>query len=222
MTGVKICGLTAPGQVEAAARAGAAYVGFVFFARSPRNLAADHAAGLALQVPAGICKVALTVDADDAMLEALLAAVPLDMLQLHGRESPERVAQVRARFGLPVMKALGIASAEDVAGVARYEDAADMLLLDAKAPAGAALPGGNGLAFDWRLLAGKRFSRPWMLAGGLTPETVARAVTLTGAPNVDVSSGVESAPGVKDARKVADFVAAARTASGGEPAPCLR
>ncbi|WP_172332099.1 phosphoribosylanthranilate isomerase [Mangrovicoccus sp. HB161399] len=221
MAGAKICGLTAPEQVEAATRAGAAFVGFVFFAKSPRNLSLGRAAELAALVPPGICKVALTVDADDAALEAITAAVPIDLLQLHGKESPDRVAEVKARFHLPVMKALGIATAEDVAAVARYNGVADMFLLDAKAPKGAELPGGNGLAFDWRLLAGRKFARPWMLAGGLTPENVAEAVGRTGAPNVDVSSGVESAPGIKDAEKVARFVAAAKAAEA-DPVPILR
>ncbi|WP_138466776.1 phosphoribosylanthranilate isomerase [Poseidonocella sp. HB161398] len=220
MTGVKICGLTARDQVEAATRAGAAFVGFVFFAKSPRCVSLDQAAALAAAVPAGVCKVALTVDADDDALAAITAAVPLDLLQLHGRESPERVAAVKERFQMPVMKALGIATADDVAGVARYNGVADMFLLDAKAPKDAVLPGGNGLAFDWRLLAGKRFARPWMLAGGLTPDSVAEAVTLTGAPNVDVSSGVESAPGIKDAEKVARFIAAAQVSV--DPVPILR
>ncbi|WP_108258808.1 phosphoribosylanthranilate isomerase [Mangrovicoccus ximenensis] len=220
MTGVKICGLTARDQVEAATRAGAAFVGFVFFGKSPRNVTLDQAAALAAAVPPGICKVALTVDADDAALAAIAAAVPIDLLQLHGGESPGRVAEVKARFQLPVMKALGIASAEDVAGVARYNGVADMFLLDAKAPKDAVLPGGNGLAFDWRLIAGRTFARPWMLAGGLTPGNVGEAVARTGAPNVDVSSGVESAPGIKDPLKVARFVEAAQVS--GDPVPILR
>ena len=220
MTGVKICGLTARDQVEAASRAGAAFVGFVFFGKSPRNVTLDRAAALAAEVPAGICKVALTVDADDAFLEAITEGVPVDLLQLHGHESPARVAEVKARFHLPVMKAVGIATETDLATLARYNGVADMLLLDAKAPPDAVLPGGNGLAFDWRLIAGRRFARPWMLAGGLTPDTVAEAVRLTGASCVDVSSGVESAPGIKDPRKIASFVAAAKSA--GQPVPVLR
>jgi len=206
---IKFCGLSRPQDISAAASAGARYVGFVFFPKSPRNLTLDAARALALSTPVGIAKVALTVDADDAALDALTAAVPLDMLQLHGQETPDRVAAVRARYGLPVMKAVGIANAADLARIAEYEAVADQLLIDAKPPEGADLPGGNGLAFDWRLLAGRKYwTKPWMLAGGLTPATVAEAVRLTGARQVDVSSGVESAPGVKDAARMADFAAA--------------
>lgn len=206
---MKFCGLSRPQDIDAAVAAGARYVGFVFFPKSPRNVTLDVARALALATPVGIAKVALTVDADDEALDALTASVPLDMLQLHGHESPDRVAEVRARYGLPVMKAVGIATADDIARIADYEAVADQLLIDAKPPAGADLPGGNGLAFDWRLLAGHKYwTRPWMLAGGLTPDTVAEAVRLTGARQVDVSSGVESAPGVKDAARMADFAAA--------------
>jgi phosphoribosylanthranilate isomerase len=156
-----------------------------------------------------LAKVALTVDADDAALDALMDAVPLDMLQLHGHESAARVAYVRARYGLPVMKAIGVADASDLAGLTDYALAADQILIDAKPPKGADLPGGNGLSFDWRLLVGRKWLRPWMLAGGLTPDNVADAIRLTGARQVDVSSGVESAPGVKDPAKIAAFVEAA-------------
>ena len=206
---VKICGLRRLADVKAVAAAGAAYAGFVFFAKSPRHLTVAAARPLLLAVPEGLAKVALTVDADDAALDAIVTALPLDMLQLHGAESPERVAQVRARYGLPVMKAVGVADAGDLAAVFEYSLVADQVLIDAKPPKGAAIPGGNGLAFDWRLLAGRRWLRPWMLAGGLTPENVAEAIRLTGARQVDVSSGVESAPGVKDAGRIAGFVAAA-------------
>ncbi|TDK41416.1 phosphoribosylanthranilate isomerase [Antarcticimicrobium luteum] len=207
---VKICGLRRAADVRAAAEAGAAYVGFVFFAKSPRNLGLDEAAQLALSLPEGICKVALTVNADDATLDRLTETVPLDMLQLHGKESPERVSAVRARYGLPVMKAVGVEDAADLAQIDLYAQVADQLLIDAKPPRGAELPGGNGLAFDWQLLAGRKYwQRPWMLAGGLTPENVAAAIRLTGARQVDVSSGVESAPGVKDADLIRDFVEAA-------------
>ena len=206
---VKICGLRRLDDVAAVAAAGAAYAGFVFFAKSPRHLTVDAARPLLLAVPEGLAKVALTVDADDAALDAIVTALPLDMLQLHGAESPERVAQVRARYGLPVMKAVGVAGEGDLAAVFEYSLVADQVLIDAKPPKGAAIPGGNGVAFDWRLLAGRRWLRPWMLAGGLTPENVAEAIRLTGARQVDVSSGVESAPGVKDAGRIAGFVAAA-------------
>ena len=206
---VKICGLRRLADVKAVAAAGAAYAGFVFFAKSPRHLTVAAARPLLLAVPEGLAKVALTVDADDAALDAIVEALPFDMLQLHGHESPDRVAQVRARYGLPVMKAVGVADAGDLAAVFEYSLVADQVLIDAKPPKGAAIPGGNGLAFDWRLLAGRRWLRPWMLAGGLTPENVAEAIRLTGARQVDVSSGVESAPGVKDAGRIAGFVAAA-------------
>lgn len=206
----KICGLRTLADLQAASAAGAGYIGLVFFAKSPRNLSLAQARELALAAPVGLAKVGLVVDAGDDFLTALLAEVPLDMVQLHGAESPERVAEVRARFGLPVMKALGVAGPDDLAALARYEAVADQILLDAKPPKGAALPGGNGLAFDWRLIAGREWRRPWMLAGGLTPENVAEAVRQSGARQVDVSSGVESAPGVKDAGRIAAFVQAAR------------
>ena len=208
---VKICGLRDPADLDAAARAGAAYAGFVFFARSPRNLSVEQARALSLTAPAGLAKVALTVDADDATLDAIVAGVPLDMLQLQGSESPARVAELRGRYGLPVMKAIGVAEAADLAGILDYALVADQILIDAKPPKGADLPGGNGLPFDWRLVAGRHWLKPWMLAGGLTAGNVAEAIRLTGARQVDVSSGVESAPGVKDQAKIAAFVAAAQT-----------
>lgn len=208
-TAIKFCGLTRPQDIAAAVAADARYVGFVFFPRSPRNVTLAQARALALDVPPGVAKVALTVDADDAALDALTATVPLDMLQLHGHETPARTADIRARYGLPVMKALGIATAADLAQIDTFADVADQLLIDAKPPTGADLPGGNGLSFDWRLLAGRKYwTKPWMLAGGLTPDNVARAVRLTGARQVDVSSGVEGAPGAKDAALMAGFAAA--------------
>ncbi len=209
---VKICGLRSRAEVTAAAEAGAAYVGLVFFARSPRSLSIADARWVVSSVPEGLRRVALTVDADDAFLESIIDQVPLDMLQLHGSESPERVADVRARFGKPVMKAVGIAGEEDLAALSDYAEVADQLLVDARAPANAELPGGNGLSFDWRLLHGRNWPGPWMLAGGLTPENVGDAVRLTGAEQVDVSSGVEEAPGYKDPAKIAAFVRAARQA----------
>ncbi|MGX9854384.1 phosphoribosylanthranilate isomerase [Limimaricola variabilis] len=206
---VKICGLSDRAGLDAAVAAGARYVGFVFFARSPRCVSVETAAALALEVPPGVAKVALVVDADDATLDDIVARVPLDMLQLHGRETPERVAEIRARHGLPVMKAVGVATGADLPALDLYAAVADQILVDAKAPAGAALPGGNGLAFDWRLIAGRRWPVPWMLAGGLTPENLAEAVARTGARQVDVSSGVESAPGRKDADRIRAFLSAA-------------
>lgn len=208
---VKICGLTELDTLRAAAEAGARYVGFVFFAKSPRHLEPAAARDLASHVPVGVAKVALTVDATDAELDRLLGAVPLDMLQLHGKESPARVSEIRSRYGLPVMKAIGVADETDLAAIDLYSDVADQLLIDAKPPKNADLPGGNGLAFDWRLLAGRKYwRRPWMLAGGLTPDNVADAVRMTGARQVDVSSGVESAPGVKDPALIDAFIRAAR------------
>lgn len=207
---VKICGLRGADVMQAAVDAGAAYVGLVFFPKSPRHVTLEMAAGIAQQVPPGIAKVALVVNADDAQLDAMIDAVPLDMLQLHGAETPERVAEIRARYGLPVMKALGVADADDLAAIDSYAQVADQLLIDAKPPRNADLPGGNGLSFDWRLIAGRRWPVPWMLAGGLTAENVAEAIRLTGARQVDVSSGVESAPGVKDAAMIADFCKAAQ------------
>jgi len=207
---VKICGLTGPQDVVAAADAGARYVGFVFFPKSPRNVSVQQAKALAAEVPFGVAKVALTVNADDALLDEITQNVAIDILQLHGSESVERVAQIKARTGLPVMKAIGISDADDLQKIVDYGRVADMLLVDAKPPKNADLPGGNGLAFDWRLLAGRKWAVPWMLAGGLTPDNVQQAIQLTGARQVDVSSGVESAPGVKDPAKVAAFVSAAQ------------
>ncbi len=207
---VKICGLRTLADVAAVAAAGAAYAGFNFFPKSPRSVTPAEALPLVLAAPPGLAKVALVVDADDAMLDALTEALPLDMLQLHGKESPDRVAEIRARYGLPVMKAVGVADEGDLAAVFDYSLVADQILVDAKPPKNAVLPGGNGLTFDWRLVAQRRWLRPWMLAGGLTAENVAEAVRLTNARQVDVASGVESAPGVKDAAKIAAFVRAAR------------
>ena len=205
----KLCGLTTEVDIDAAAAAGAAYIGLVFFEKSPRNVTVETARSLALRAPVGLAKVALVVNADDAALDHITASVPLDMLQLHGAETPERVAAVKARYGLPVMKALGIASRADVARAQLYSGVADQLLLDAKPAAGEALPGGNGLSFDWRLLEGESWSMPWMLAGGLTPDNVAEAVRYSGARQVDVSSGIETAPGQKSAELVAKFVSEA-------------
>jgi len=207
---VKICGLTGPQDVVAAADAGARYVGFVFFPKSPRNVSVQQAKALAAEVPFGAAKVALTVNADDALLDEITQNVAIDILQLHGSESVARVAQIKARTGLPVMNAIGISDADDLQKIVDYGRVADMLLVDAKPPKNADLPGGNGLAFDWRLLAGRKWAVPWMLAGGLTPDNVQQAIQLTGARQVDVSSGVESAPGVKDPAKVAAFVSAAQ------------
>lgn len=211
---VKICGLRTPADIQAVADAGAAYAGFVFFEKSPRHVTLQQARDMAFAAPVGLAKVALTVDADDAALDQIIEAVPLDMLQLHGHETPDRVAEMRARYGLPVMKAVGVADEGDLAAIFDYSTVADQLLIDAKPPKTAVLPGGNGLSFDWRLVAQRRWLRPWMLAGGLTPENVAEAIRLTNARQVDVSSGVESAPGVKDPARIAAFTRAAFGATG--------
>jgi phosphoribosylanthranilate isomerase len=207
---VKICGLTQPSDVHAVAQAGAVYCGFVFFPKSPRNVSFEQAAAMAVEAPIGLAKVALTVNADDAFLDALTAAVPLDMLQLHGDETPERVQEVKLRYGLPIMKAVGVADADDLPALDVYMKVADQILVDAKPPKNADLPGGNGLTFDWRLIAGRRWAVPWMLAGGLTPTNVAEAIAMTGARQIDLSSGVESAPGVKDAALIRSFMAAVK------------
>ena len=206
---VKICGLKDAGAVDAAVSAGARYLGFVFFPKSPRHVTPEQAAELATRVPVGIARVGLFVDPDDAALQSVLDRMPLDIVQLHGTETPARVAEVKALTGLPVMKAVGIAEPADLDRLWDYGLAADMLLVDAKPPRDAALPGGNGLAFDWRLLVGRQMLKPWLLAGGLTPENVNTAIRLTRAQGVDVSSGVESAPGVKDAERIRQFVARA-------------
>lgn len=209
---VKICGLSRLADIEAATSAGARYVGFVLYEKSPRYVTIQQMRDLALEVPAGVAKVALTVNADDAILDQLMDQVPLDMLQLHGAETPDRVADVRSRYGLPVMKAVGVADESDLPQLNAYQQVADQILVDAKPPKDAVLPGGNGLAFDWRLLQGRKYwQKPWMLAGGLTSENVAVAIRLTGARQVDVSSGVESAPGVKDSQMIKAFIDAAQT-----------
>ena len=204
---VKICGLTAPDHVRAAVDAGARYLGFNFFAKSPRYVSPQQAAELATHVPAGVAKVALVVNAPDEVLDDITQNAPFDILQLHGGESIERVQQIKDRYGLPVMKVIGVADEADLAAIDAFSDVVDQLLIDAKPPKNAVLPGGNGLAFDWRLLAGRKYWRkPWMLAGGLTPDNVAEAIRMTGARQVDVASGVESAPGVKDAALMKAFI----------------
>lgn len=208
---IKICGISTPGALEAAIRARAAYAGFVFFAKSPRHVTPAQAAELGARAQGRIARIGLFVDADDAAIAEAVTAAGLDGLQLHGQESPERAAQLRARFGLPVWKALSIASAEDAARAHAYAGAVDLVLFDAKTPKGA-LPGGMGLSFDWSLIAHWKGSVAWGLAGGLTPENVAEAVRQTGAPLVDTSSGVESAPGVKDPALIEQFFRAVRAA----------
>jgi phosphoribosylanthranilate isomerase len=206
---VKICGLTEAARVEQAARLGAAFLGFVFYPPSPRYVDPALARELVAGVPAGVDSVGLVVDASDAELDAQLQAVPLDVLQLHGYEMPERVVQIALHSGCRVIKALRVESADDLEPVPAYAEVADMILFDAKPPRDAAWPGGHGLPFDWRLLQGISIAQPWALAGGLHAENLAAAVELTNAPVVDVSSGVESRPGVKDPAKLDAFFAAA-------------
>ncbi len=210
MTLVKICGVNDAAGFDAAVANGADLLGFVFCAASPRAVTPGAAAVLSARHPGGPLRVGLFVDAGDAAIEAALAALPLGLLQLHGRESPARCAALRARFGLPVMKAIGIAAAADLGLLARYALVVDRFLLDAKPAPGAALPGGNAHCFDWSLLHGAVVPRPWLLAGGLTPDNVAEAIRSTAAPGVDVSSGVERSRGVKDPDRIAAFIAAAR------------
>jgi len=208
---VKICGLSTREAVDVAVQAGARYVGFVFFPPSPRSLEPVLAASLAASVPSSVVRVGLFVDADDGFLGDVLSRVPLDMVQLHGAEPPNRVGEVKARWGLPVMKAVPISGSEDMSEVRRYEGVADRLLFDARPPAGADRPGGNARSFDWTLLERLDLSLPWMLAGGITIDNLAEAVRLSGATTVDVSSGVEDAPGVKNPTKIRAFLGEAAT-----------
>ena len=210
-TRVKICGLTSLGALQAVLDAGADACGFVFYAASPRHLSFEGARQLAARAP-HLLKVGVFVDAGDELLEAAVAAGGLGVLQLQGSEDPARVAEVRARFGLPVWKAVGVRTADEVRAAATRFSGADLLLLDARPAPGMLLPGGNGLAFDWRILEAEKPAMPWGLAGGLQPDNVAEAIRRTGAPLVDVSSGVEEAPGRKDVAKIMRFVEAARRA----------
>ena len=209
---IKICGLSTPATLEAALDGGADMVGFVFFAPSPRHVGFAQARELAAVTDARALKVALSVDADDAYLDELVAALAPDILQLHGRETPARVAAIKARFGLPVMKALGVSTEADFAPLAAYEAVADRILFDAKPPKDATRPGGNGHAFDWTLLGARAFQKPWMLSGGLDGSSVSAAIAATRPPGIDVSSGVESAPGIKDAALIKAFMTRARAA----------
>ncbi|HYL32658.1 MAG TPA: phosphoribosylanthranilate isomerase [Stellaceae bacterium] len=204
----KICGLSTPETVAAAIAGGAQFVGFVFFPPSPRNLTPAQAGPLVRSVPAGVTRVGVFVDPDDEILKRVLAAAPLDIVQLHGEETPERVAQIKRRFGKQVMKAIKVASESELAAAPRFYGAADWLMFDARPPKAATRPGGNALAFDWELLRARQWSLPWMLSGGLTADTVAEAVRIARVTAVDVSSGVESAPGVKDVAKIRTFLAA--------------
>jgi len=209
---IKICGLSTLAALDAALAAGADMVGLVFFERSPRFVGLDTARALADRARGAAQIVALSVDPSDNMLAAITRALAPDFLQLHGCESPGRVAEIRRAFGVPTIKALGVAATADFAQANDYAEVADWLLIDAKPPKGAVLPGGNGAPFDWRLASGFAPARPWLLSGGLDAGNVAEAIALSGARGVDVSSGVERAPGVKDAAKIAAFIKAARAA----------
>jgi len=207
---VKICGLSSEAAIAAAVAGGAAYVGFVFYPPSPRAVSPARAGALCEKVPAAVRRVGLFVDADDAAIAAALDAAPLDILQFHGAETPERVVEAKRRFGRAVMKVIPVAGPQDVDAAERYAAAADLLLFDAKPPRRAgALPGGNGLVFDWQLIAGRAWRLPWMLSGGLTADILPEAVQISGATTVDVSSGVEFEPGQKDVAKIRAFLAAA-------------
>ena len=207
---IKICGLSTPEAVEAALEGGATHLGFVFFPRSPRDVDPLMAAELAGMARGKALSVAVVVDPDDPLLDRLASEVGPDLYQLHGQETPERVAAIRERTGAGVIKALSIKSKADLETAAAFEEAADHLMFDAKTEGD--LPGGAGAGFDWGLLKGRSFAKPWFLAGGLDPKSVGAALRVTGAPGVDVSSGVESAPGVKDPALIAAFLKAARTA----------
>ena len=207
---VKICGVTSQQLMRDVGNAGAQYAGLVFFEKSPRNLSLDKARSIALEAPTGLAKVALLVNPSDRFLDSLTTTVPLDMIQLHGSETPERVSEIKQKTGLPVMKAIGVAEQDDLKKLDVYATVADQLLVDAKPAKDAILPGGNGSAFDWSLLQGRRWTGPWMLAGGLNPENVAQAIAITGTQQIDVSSGVEIRPGEKDKQKINAFVRAAQ------------
>jgi phosphoribosylanthranilate isomerase len=208
----KICGLKSPETVAAAVAGGASLVGFNFYGRSPRCVNPAMVKQLAAHVPAGVRTVGLLVDDSDARIAEILSTCNLDLLQLHGHETPERAAEIRTRFGKPVIKVIPVSEVADLGRAAAYEDVADYLMFDAKPPKAMAnaLPGGNALSFDWTLLSGRRFQRPWLLAGGLTADNLAEAVRISGAPMVDVSSGVEDRPGEKNVSKIKAFLDASR------------
>ncbi|ANP46662.1 phosphoribosylanthranilate isomerase [Candidatus Viadribacter manganicus] len=211
MAEAKICGITDARALDAAIDGGARFVGFVVYPKSPRHLSRDKLAALAERARGQVETVVVTVDADEELLAAVAACAGPDWIQLHGSENPGKTAQARQYAQRGLIKAIGVARPEDLAQAAAFEPVADMLMFDAKPPPGG-LPGGNALAFDWQILAGRRFGRPWMLSGGLTPANVAEAVSASGAAAVDVSSGVEASAGLKDPLKIAEFLAAARSA----------
>jgi phosphoribosylanthranilate isomerase len=208
---VKICGLSSPDAIDAAVSAGADYGGLVFHPKSPRFVSLEQAAVLGTRMRGRLKIVALVADMADAQLETVVKTVRPDFLQLHGQETVQRVAEIRSRFGVAVIKALPVAEVSDLDVVSDYEKVSDMLMFDAKPPQGAERGGGHGAAFDWKILGGRTFLKPWFLAGGLNPDNVARAIELSGARQVDVSSGVESTPGVKDAARIAAFINATKS-----------
>jgi phosphoribosylanthranilate isomerase len=222
VTLVKICGLSTPETVDAALDAGADLVGFVRFANSPRHVALDIGRVLSQRAKGRALRTLLVVDPSDAALAESLAAIDPDLIQLHGSETPDRVAAIRARFGRPVMKAIGVAVAADLAALDAYAGVADRLFLDAKPPPGATRPGGNGVSFDWRILDGLDPGLAFMLSGGLNPANVAAAIEATRAGSVDVSSGVESRPGIKDPARIEAFIKAARVAFAASQAKAIR
>ncbi|PCJ03190.1 MAG: phosphoribosylanthranilate isomerase [Alphaproteobacteria bacterium] len=207
----KICGIKTPEALGAAVRGGARFVGFVFFPPSPRHVAIDTAKALALMLPTGVRSVGLFVDPTDAQLDAVTGRVQLDMIQLHGAETPQRVAEIKGKYALPIIKAFSVSHVEDIALARAYEDHVDWLLFDAKPPADSDVPGGTGQSFDWVLLQGLEFSKPWMLSGGLNAENVEQALSVLSPDAVDVSSGVESVRGEKDIEKIRAFLAAVKT-----------
>lgn len=215
MTDIKVCGMSTPDSIDAALSTGASHIGFVFFPPSPRHLSPDRAASLIARVPSGRGRVAVLVDADDALVDAVLGA-GIDTLQLHGRESPERVAALKARTGRTIWRARGVGTRADIAQAFATAGPADLLLLDAKAPNDSPLPGGNGVSFDWRLMvearADRQLSHPWGLSGGLDAGNVGEALAALRPALVDVSSGVEVSPGVKSVEKIAAFAAAVKAA----------
>jgi phosphoribosylanthranilate isomerase len=207
---VKICGLSTLESVAVASSGGAKFVGFVFYPPSPRHLTPEQASPLVASVPSGVARVGVFVDPDDELLARVLAKSPLDLIQLHGEETPERVGAIKRKFGKKAIKAIKLSGEADLGEAARYFAAADWLMFDARPPKESARPGGNALAFDWELLRARRWPLPWMLSGGLNPGNLGEAVRISGASAVDVSSGVESRPGVKDTAKIKQFLAAAR------------
>lgn len=213
MAAAKICGLTTPETVQAAVDGGAAFIGFMFFPRSPRDIAPEAAARLAPPArTAGVKIVAVTVDPDDGLLDQVMATLKPDLIQLHGKESPSRAREVAARTGAGVIKVFPVSEPSDLEPARAYETVVDHLMFDARAPAGSTRPGGTGARFDWTMLAGRRFARPYFLAGGLDPWNVAEALSQSGAPLADVSSGVERGPGIKDPGLISAFLEAVRRA----------